>query len=67
MAWNGLQVRLLCYMQSRFDLHEQREVPGDNLSADADRLVSGVAKELAVQGDGLPVVLVSPTSVVPRQ
>ena len=45
-------------------LHQQGEVPGDDLSADADRLVPRVAEVGPVDGDRLAVVLVRPPCVV---
>ena len=47
-------------------LHEEGEVPGDDLAADPDRLVSGVAQETSVHWDLLPVVLIGPPDVVPE-
>ena len=45
-------------------LHQQREVPGDDLPDDADRLVPGVAEVVAVDRDRLAVDLVGPAGVV---
>ncbi len=47
-------------------LHEEREVPGDNLATDAHGLVPGVGEQVAVHRDGLAVILVSPTGIVPE-
>ena len=45
-------------------LHQQREVPRDDLADDADRLMAGVAEIWPLDGDGLAVVLVGPAGVV---
>lgn len=41
-----------------------REVPGDDLTYDTDRLVHGVDELFAVGLDGLTMDLVGPTSIV---
>ena len=45
-------------------LHQQREVPGDDLADDADRLVAGVAEVRPFDGNRLAVDLVGPAGVV---
>ena len=47
-------------------LHEEREVPGNDLAAHPDRFMAGVAQETSVHWDLLPVVLVGPAAVVPQ-
>lgn len=44
--------------------HEQREVPGDDLTADTDGLVAGVGEGLRVLVNGLTGDLVGPATVV---
>lgn len=44
--------------------HEQREVPGDDLTADTDGLVAGVGEGLGVGVNGLTGDLVGPATVV---
>ena len=44
--------------------HQDREIPGDDLPRHADRLASGVAEVVAVDGDRLAMDLVGPTGVV---
>lgn len=44
--------------------HEEREVPGDDLTADTNGLVAGVGKGVGVGVNGLAVDLVSPSGVV---
>src|SRR5208337_1416329 len=44
--------------------HEQREVPGDDLPSDADRLLLGVAEVVAPDGDDLALDLVGPAGVI---
>ena len=44
--------------------HEQREVPGDDLPSDADRLSLGVAEVVAADGDDLALDLVGPAGVI---
>ena len=44
--------------------HEEREVPGDDLTADTNGLVAGVAKGIGVGVNGLAVDLVGPSGVV---
>ena len=45
-------------------LHQQREVPRNDLADDADRLVPRVAEVRSLDGDGLAVDLVGPAGVV---
>ncbi len=45
-------------------LHEEGEIPGDDLTDDADGLVAGVAEIGAVDGDGLAFDFVGPAGVV---
>jgi hypothetical protein len=45
-------------------LHEQGEVPWDDLPADSNGLVPGVGEERAFNRDGLAMVLVGPPGVV---
>merc|ERR1719312_290357 len=59
----------VAHAQSRAQLpglHEKREVPGYDLATHSDRLVPGVAQEVAIHRHGLAMVLVSPASVVPE-
>jgi len=44
--------------------HEEREVPRDDDTADADGLEEGHDEAIAIDGDGLAAELVSPASVV---
>ncbi len=44
--------------------HQQREVPGDDLADDADRLAQRVGEEAAADGDGAALDLVGPAGVV---
>ena len=46
------------------NLHKERKVPGDNLSAYTNRLMTSVAMEVSVQGDNLTMVFIRPTSKV---
>ena len=45
-------------------LHQQREVPGNDLADDADRFVTGVAEVRPFDGDGLALDLVGPAGVI---
>src|SRR5262249_19551238 len=45
-------------------LHQQREIPGNDLTDDADRFVAGVAKIIALYRDRLAVILVGPAGIV---
>ncbi len=45
-------------------LHQQREIPGDDLPDHADRLMTGVAEIRAVDRDGLAFDLVGPAGIV---
>lgn len=44
--------------------HEEREVPGDDLTADTERLLPGVVEGVGGDIDGLALNLVGPTTVV---
>ena len=44
--------------------HQQREVPGNDLPDDADRLPQRVGEEVAADGNGPPFDLVGPTGVI---
>jgi len=50
---------------TKSSLHEERKIPGNDLTADTHGLVAGVGEEGALDGDGLSVVLVGPACVVP--
>ena len=47
--------------------HQQREVPGDDLADDADRLAQRVRQEAAAHRDGLALDLVGPAGVVAQR
>ena len=44
--------------------HEKREVPGDDLTANTERLLSGVVERVGGDIDGLALNLIGPTAVV---
>jgi hypothetical protein len=44
-------------------LHKQREIPRNYLANNANRLMTIVAEIVAYDGNGLAVILVSPTSL----
>ena len=47
--------------------HQQREVPGDDLADDADRLPQRVGQEVAADRDGAALDLVGPAGVVAQR
>lgn len=65
--FGGLQDDSVTGGQGRSDLpgpHKEREVPGNDLTANANRLMSGVVEGLWVCVDGLAVDLVCPSTIV---
>jgi len=48
-------------------LHQQWEIPGNNLATNAHGFMTGVSEEVAINGYGFSVVFIGPTRVVPKQ
>lgn len=47
-------------------LHQEREIPRNDLPAHPHRFMAGVAEEVSVNGNGFPVVLISPAGIIPE-